>query len=126
MKLSLNLLVLRTTNLEITISFYQKIGLSFTEEQHGKGPIHYSCQIDNILLEIYPGTSGNAPERKSAGATLIGFQVDNLDKIVEALSDLEGSILSFPQDSPWGRRMVIQDPDGRAIELNQSYISSGV
>ena len=42
---TLSLMVLRTDNIEAVLAFYQAIGLQFQQEQHGSGPIHYSCEI---------------------------------------------------------------------------------
>jgi lactoylglutathione lyase len=121
---SLNLLVIRVANIESAIAFYQTIGLEFIQEQHGNGPIHYSCEIGSTVLEIYPGKPGNAPPRTNAGSTMMGFQVVSLDEIVVVLQNKGTTILTAPQDSQWGRRAVVQDPDGRAVELSQLRISS--
>jgi lactoylglutathione lyase len=116
---SMNLLVLRTAQLEKCLTFYQAIGLKFDQEQHGKGPIHYACELGTIVLEIYPGDPGLAPDRKTGGATMLGFQVVALDNLLEVLGGEGIPILSPIQSSAWGKRAVVQDPDGRAIELNQ-------
>jgi lactoylglutathione lyase len=72
-----------------------------------------------IVIEIYPGKPGSAPDRRSAGATMIGFQVEILDAVIEQLKNNDAEILTAPQDSLWRRRAVVQDPDGRAIELSE-------
>jgi predicted enzyme related to lactoylglutathione lyase len=118
-KTSLNLIVVRSANLEASLTFYGALGLSFVQEQHGTGPIHYSCELGGTVIEIYPGKPGTAPDRRNAGATLIGFQIADLDATLKALEPTGTVVLTAPQDSDWGRRAVVQDPDGRAIELNQ-------
>jgi hypothetical protein len=50
----LKLLVLKTTQVERLVAFYQTLGIAFAQEQHGKGPIHHSGQIGGVVLEIYP------------------------------------------------------------------------
>jgi lactoylglutathione lyase len=117
--LSINLLVLRTAQLEPMLKFYTTLGLKFVEEQHGSGPVHYSTQVDNVVLEIYPGNDGVAPDRKNGGATLIGLTVVSLDTVLNELSELGVTSLSPPKTSAWGRRAVVLDPDGRAIELTE-------
>jgi predicted enzyme related to lactoylglutathione lyase len=102
-----------------SLAFYKALGLNFVQEQHGNGPTHYSCELGGAIIEIYPGKPGTAPDRRNAGATLIGFQIADLDVIVKSLEPTGAMILTSPQDSAWGRRAVVQDPDGRAIELNQ-------
>jgi lactoylglutathione lyase len=115
---SVSLIVLRAADLDRTLLFYKTFGLEFVHEQHGNDPVHYSCELGDTVIEIYPGKPGSAPDRKAAGATMIGLRVENIDQIVHALESGGTVILSAPQDGPWGRRAVIQDPDGRAVELS--------
>jgi lactoylglutathione lyase len=121
--LSLNLLTLRAADIEKSLAFYRALGLEFTREQHGTGPIHYASIMRETVIEIFPGKPGNAPDRRNAGATMIGFQVENLDHMVEVLRQQGAEILTPPQESQWGRRAVVEDPDGRAIELSQKRSS---
>lgn len=52
-----NVLVLNTDkdNMEKVKTFLESFGLEFALEKHGKGPEHYSCEVDGKVLEIYPG-----------------------------------------------------------------------
>lgn len=45
----------------------------------------------------------------------LGFDVENLSKIINKLSGWE--IITMPKQSEWGLKAVIQDLDGRKIEL---------
>ncbi|MFS0879448.1 hypothetical protein [Bacillus sp. 7586-K] len=38
MPINLNLIVIRTLNIEQTVSLYQDLGLIFNKERHGNGP----------------------------------------------------------------------------------------
>lgn len=116
---SLGLIVLRAADLEQTLRFYQALGLEFSEEQHGNGPLHYACDLGGMVIEIYPGKPGTAPDRRSGGATMLGFQVDSLETRLKAVEEIGVTVLTAPQNSPWGKRAVVQDPDGRAIELSE-------
>ncbi len=113
----LSLIVLRAVDLDHTLAFYTALDLEFTPEQHGSGPLHYSAPLGTAIIEIYPGQPGTAPDRRTAGAVTLGFHVPSLDS---ALERLNAKILTPPQTSPWGRRAVVADPDGRAVELNES------
>jgi lactoylglutathione lyase len=114
---ALSLIVLRCADLEVSRVFFATLGLDLTAEQHESGPVHYSCQLGDWVLELYPGKSGSAPSRTSAGATLHGFRVDSLDAVIASLQALGTEIVHPLSDSPWGQRAVVLDPDGRAIEL---------
>ena len=63
---SLSLLVVRSSRLEASLAFYRALGLSFVEEQHGSGPIHYSTRLGDTVLEIYPGESAAPMNRRRA------------------------------------------------------------
>ncbi|HLU11797.1 MAG TPA: VOC family protein [Oceanobacillus sp.] len=122
-KPTLNLIVLRTADIRATLAFYRALGMVFVEEQHGTSPVHYSCELGDIIVEIYPTKPNIAPDGRQAGATMIGFRVESVERVVENLRRLETPILTEPQESEWGRRAVVQDPDGRAIELNEPAAS---
>lgn len=111
----LNLLVLRARNPERLARFYGAFGLSFTPEQHGNGPEHQSCELGDSVLEIYPYQESQG---ETTGARL-GFQVDSIDRILAACS-AEARVLSAPKLTQWGRRAVIQDPEGHKVELTEA------
>ena len=96
-------------------AFYSRLGLEFSQHQHGSGPEHFAAELGSGVFEIYP-LSPNGP---STLGTRIGFSVPSLDSTIAALADCPEAILSPPKDSEWGRRAVIADPDGHRIELLQ-------
>ena len=49
-----NTFVLRVTDIEQMKTFLECFGLSFVHEQHGDGPMHYSCVAEDKVFEIYP------------------------------------------------------------------------
>jgi len=118
-KARLNLLVLRSKNVAAALEFYRAVGLAFVEEQHGSGPIHYSCELGGMVVEIYPGSDGAAPDRKVGGATTMGFSIKALDSTMATLEALKVEVVSGAKEGPWGRRAVVLDPDGRAIDLTE-------
>jgi lactoylglutathione lyase len=115
----LNLIVLRASDISITVTFYRALGLEFVQEQHGTGPVHYACESEGLVIEIYPGKAGNAIDRKQAGAVTLGFQVSDLGNTLETLKTLNVMIVNEAQTTNWGLRAVVQDPDGRAVDLTQ-------
>jgi lactoylglutathione lyase len=112
---ALNLVVLRSPDLTRAVAFYTRLGLHFTQHQHGNGPQHYAAELSGGVFELYP----LAADGPSTLGTRIGFRVSSLDATVAALSDYPGAIISPPKDSEWGRRAVFADPDGHRIELLQ-------
>ena len=109
-EISLNLVVLRSPDLDQAEAFYLKLGLCFTRHRHGKGPEHLATEMPGGVFEIYPESENGASTR----GTRVGFAVKGLDEIVGRLGE---SVISQPKDSPWGRRAVVSDPDGHRVEL---------
>jgi predicted enzyme related to lactoylglutathione lyase len=114
-QVKLNLIVIRSGNIEESSIFYQRIGLSFIKHQHGNGLEHFSSELGGITFEIYPRTLDTVPTT----ATRLGFQVTSVDDVFSELKKYGTSIISHPANSPWGRRTVVEDPDGHRVELTQ-------
>ena len=112
-------MVLRSKNVQAMVEFYQAAGLVFVQEQHGSGPIHFACDLGGMVIEIYPGIGASALDRKAGGATMLGFSVASLASTLEAMGGLKVEFVSPPKDTPWGRRAVVLDPDGRAVDLTE-------
>lgn len=95
--------------------FYSALGLRFIRERHTNGREHYVCQLGSMLLELYP-SSQLPPGEPAVG---LGFRVASVDDAVIAAQKEGGEIAKGPHDSAWGRRAVLRDPDGYAVELLQ-------
>jgi lactoylglutathione lyase len=114
---SLKLLVLKTRQVDKLRFFYQTLGIELGEERHGNGPVHYAGEIGEAVLEIYPlpDDGGTADS-----TTRLGFNVENLAQVVQALWAAGAVVASEPRQSAWGLRAVFRDPDGRTVELYQA------
>jgi len=109
----LNLIVLRSADLDRAAGFYQEMGLLFVRHSHDSGPEHYSSDVSGFVFELYPLTPNSLPTT----GTRIGFRVDSVDEIVPVLERLGAEVIVYPSDSEWGRRAVIRDLDGHTVEL---------
>ncbi len=107
---ALNLVVLRSSDLERAAAFYERLGLQFTKHRHGNGPEHYAAELGDIVFELYP----LLPDGPPTLGTRIGFRVTSLDPILSGLGD---AIVAPAKESEWGRRAVVVDPDGHRVEL---------
>ena len=114
----LDLVALYVRDIEAAREFYACLGLSLQPEQHGTGPRHYAAMLGGAVFEIYPNRDG---ERK--GVLRIGFQVASVDGIIQRLRQRHVPILAEPKESAWGRRAVVEDPDGNRVELTQKSLS---
>ncbi|MEO0377724.1 MAG: VOC family protein [Cyanobacteria bacterium P01_A01_bin.17] len=107
----LNLLVIRSSNIEESRRFYECLGLSFELHQHDKGAQHFAAEHHGLVFEIYPA------QGKDTTATRLGFAVEKLDQVLAELIASGGKARETPKESPWGRRAVVVDPDGHKVEL---------
>ena len=108
--MQLNLLVLRCKNIEKSKNFYEKLGLKFIKEQHGKSPVHYSTYVGKMLMELYPVKEGDNIENSRLGFSLGVEDIHSyLNKVsIEIVSEYEFDDKSI---------VLVVDPDGRKIEL---------
>lgn len=113
-----NLIVIRSKAIDSLAEFYSLLGCDFKKHSHGKGPEHYAHEVDGAVFEIYPQKEGGP---SSLGAR-IGFEVQSLeDSIRNVKASGRGKVVSESKDSPWGRRAVIDDPEGHRVELIQKH-----
>ena len=111
MSTELQLLVLRCRTLHDSVEFYGRLGLHFIEECHGSGPVHYSCSVGKVLLELYPADDSSDVDSK----TRLGFSVADPHLLFAEIG--EELIVSAVQQSEWGDRGILRDPDGRRVEI---------
>jgi lactoylglutathione lyase len=112
-------LVLFASDVEAVARFYRAVGVRLEDEDHGEGPVHFAAEVGGVHFAIYAATApGRAPERRSAGASFAGFYVESLDDTLRDVTALGAPLLSGHEVMPWGCRFVVEDPDGRAVEVN--------
>ena len=115
MKLAVNLLVLRCKDIEVTRLFYEQLGLAFVEEKHGTGPQHYAWENSGFVLELYPTAEGQAPDN-----VRIGFSTPSLADLAGDLRhNSDVNIVKQPYTTAERIVMLLQDPDGRKVEVSQ-------
>jgi predicted enzyme related to lactoylglutathione lyase len=113
--LALNMVVIYSEDVERALQFYRAFGLSFTKEKHGRGPEHYAAEVGPTVFEIYP----SGPEAPSPSAVRLGFRVASVETSLAALAARGMAQAAVPRDTPWGRRAVVTDPDGRRVEISE-------
>lgn len=114
--MQIDLIVIRTENPKELSEFYKQIGMDFEYHQHGKGTWHYSTEIGKTVFEIYPLMKNQEKPDKSLR---LGFTIENLDEVIEKLRRENVKIIREPKESEWGYFAIIEDLDGRKIELKK-------
>jgi lactoylglutathione lyase len=110
----LNLVVLRSTDLDRAARFYGLLGINFAREKHGSGPEHLASKLGEVVLEIYPDVSAGQDPR-----VRIGFDVPSVEDAIKKIRENGSVVLTPPKESPWGLRAVVADPDGHRVELRE-------
>lgn len=112
--MKINLLVIRTSDPKILKEQYELLGFVFKYHQHGNGPFHYASEKNGFVFEIYPLTKSMT---KSDNSIRMGFEIDNLESKVKELKNSNWIINTDLKETDWGTIAVVQDLDGRKIEL---------
>jgi lactoylglutathione lyase len=115
----MNLVVIRSADLERALHFYTILGITLSRERHGSGPEHLAATIGAVVLEIYP--QGGVD--KTTGVRL-GFRVKSLEMTIARVQAIGGTVVSPVQESEWGLRAVVSDPDGHRLELLEEKFTS--
>jgi lactoylglutathione lyase len=111
-------LVLFTSRVDDVVAFYRAIGLPLEEEAHDDGPVHHACDVAGVHVAVFSAASGDrAPGLGTSGATFAGFAVESVARAVDAARAAGGVVLQEPAEYPWGLRAVLEDPDGRPVEV---------
>lgn len=115
---ALSLIVIRAADIEASLAFYRALGVAFVQEQHGSGPIHYSCDFGGLVLELYPNKA-SSPQESSTHTTMLGFKVASLESTLAELHKLRIEPKGAPKESEWGRWINVTDPSGRTVQINE-------
>ncbi len=101
------------------LDFYRALGIPLETDTHEEegGPTHFEADVAGVHFALFPSKAQSATA--TTGATMVGLEVDNLDEIVRALESRGVRFKTTLQETPWGRRVVVFDPDGRAVEIYQ-------
>jgi hypothetical protein len=62
--------VLKTGNVERLLAFYRALGIGFVEEQHGRGPLHYSASL-GAPCSKYTHRPGRTPRQQPRPQTTV-------------------------------------------------------
>lgn len=97
-----------------TAAFYRALGVGFEARADGR----HVAEVDGLTVAIVEGRPGEiAAAMAVPGAAMIGLRVASVDDAILAMHQLGGTIVRHTEALDWGRRAVVADPDGRAVEL---------
>ena len=112
--MKIKLLVIRTSDIHKLAGFFILLGFQLNHHRHGNGPLHYSAVAGDAVPEIYPlAKSQTEPDR----SLRLGFQIDDFATTIKLLQEKEYVFSMEPMQTEFGFMAVVEDPDGRKIEL---------
>ena len=111
-------LILFSSKVEAILKFYRAIGVPFAPESHEEsGPTHYAADLNGVHVALYESGEGNAQRWRDGGCTWPGFVVEDVPATLQNVTALGAKVLGGPEERPWGIRAVVEDPDGRPVEI---------
>jgi hypothetical protein len=115
----IDLIVIKTPRPQQLADFYSLLGIEFDYHNHGSGPFHYAAKINDTVLEIYP-----LPKNldKADDTLRLGFSIKKLNEVVEKLRTRGVKIIKEPSMTEWGYQALVEDLDGRKVELKDEDI----
>ncbi len=101
---SLELIVLRVADIDASATFYRALGLVLIEEQHERGPRHFSMDLGGVTVELYPRGAGT-----STSSLLLGLLVaDPAACVTAALAHGGKRAGTFTVEDLDGHRLVLR------------------
>lgn len=110
-------------DLERAIAFYtQSLGFRMVQRA---GPIGTVARGALHVLLSGPGSSGSRPmpdgaQQTPGGWNRIVLYVDDLDASIATLEGVNAHFRNAIETGPGGRQILVDDPDGNAIELHEA------
>lgn len=116
MSVKLRTIVMATSQISKTVSFYQILGLNFLKKNITLGGEIYSATLDDLELALLEKSN---VEKLPQPNYMLSFKVENLDKLHEKM--LSGGHISILEPTVFaeGKKAILLDPDGRSVELIQ-------
>ncbi len=93
------------------VNFYKLLGLEFDYHKHEQGVYHYATKIGETVFEIYPLLKNQTEADMS---TRLGFKIGNFEEKIGLLNEF---VVSKPMETEFGICAILEDPDGRKVEI---------
>ncbi len=117
MSLIFTSITINTSQLESMLGFYRLIGFQFTASKVDKGSEVHRAVHNGVEFSLY---SIQNPQKSQIPSLQLGFKITDLEKTVGQLVLIPGAMAILdPTDMPDGKKSIVLDPDGHAIELSE-------
>jgi catechol 2,3-dioxygenase-like lactoylglutathione lyase family enzyme len=111
------------SDMEATVAFYRRLGLTIPDTDAAFQAHHRSAQVPGgVDLDFDSSEFARRWDKGwKTGAGVIGFKVDSRERVDAIYSDLTGAGYrgqQEPYDAFWGARYaIVEDPDGNAVGI---------
>jgi catechol 2,3-dioxygenase-like lactoylglutathione lyase family enzyme len=111
------------SDMEATVAFYRRLGLTIPDTDAAFQAHHRSAQVPGgVDLDFDSSEFARRWDKGwKTGAGVIGFKVDSRERVDAIYSDLTGAGYKGqqePYDAFWGARYaIVEDPDGNAVGI---------
>ena len=106
-------------DLEKTADVYRALGLIFAGERHGDGPYHLAHENDGFVIEIYSRT------QTRCDGVMLGFEVRELANAKSEILETSATLVKDIAVIDGARRMIVADPEGRQIYIQEGKSRNG-
>ena len=106
--------ILLVSNMEKSIKFYNEI-LELPIKTKSKDWTEFFNK--DTVLALHPAPKKKKNILKVGSGTLVGFEVSDLNSIIEKLKQKRVKFFKKPKEEPFGKHAIIQDPDGHLISI---------
>ena len=120
MEMTLNAIGLIAADLQVTKSFYERLGCTFDD-----GPVHVEATLGSFRLmldsEAFMRENGFLSDELGVrNSFALAVQCDSAQTVDETYAAFaaDGFGVTEPFDAPWGQRYAtVHDPDGTHVDL---------
>lgn len=92
----------------------RSLGLTLTKQTTAGGAPYFTAECHGLKLKVFPTADVPSDPKE----TTLHLAVDSLEGTLAAAAPFQAPILRPVHQSPWGRRAIIADPEGRRIILS--------
>ena len=110
---SLAALMLTCKDLDASVRLYRAVGVDLKEARHS-GPLHYTASLGGVHLALH---AHDGVMRDAQSGTQLALLVNDLEGALAAARAVGAPVLQAPAARPFGVSAVVEDPDGRRLEL---------
>ncbi|WP_415063218.1 VOC family protein [Bdellovibrio sp.] len=115
MSLLITSITINTPHLQDMLVFYRNIGFQFIASKVDKGSEVHRAIHNGVEFSLY---SIQNSQRSQIPSLQLGFKITELERTVTELTKVPGAMCILdPTEMPDGKKAIVLDPDGHAIEL---------